>query len=163
MQVRHRFRISLALTVLCVVSLPLHAAVYKWTDPDGSLRYGQVPPPGVQAQPLKAAGTDTADTPVADDATPATADPARSEAGNQAGNEAESEAVRAQQAERAAKQQAEREAYCKRARAELKTMEERTSYRMARVDENGKPARMTTEDFEAHRASVEAGIREHCG
>ena len=31
----------------------VHAQMYKWVDRDGKLRYGDTPPPGVKATPLK--------------------------------------------------------------------------------------------------------------
>jgi len=44
------FSIILALTTTAV-----GAAMYKWTDADGSTQYGQYPPAGVQAEHIKAA------------------------------------------------------------------------------------------------------------
>ena len=31
----------------------VHAQMYKWLDPDGKVRYGDTPPPGVKATPLQ--------------------------------------------------------------------------------------------------------------
>lgn len=35
--------------------MPATAAMYKWTDADGHVQYGQYPPAGVDAKPMKAA------------------------------------------------------------------------------------------------------------
>lgn len=52
-----RLRWSLAVPVVALVGvlialgpLPLRAEVYRWTDADGQLQYGDVPPPGVKAE-----------------------------------------------------------------------------------------------------------------
>jgi hypothetical protein len=39
--------------VLALAALPAWAQQYKWIDPDGKVRYGDVPPPGVNAQRLR--------------------------------------------------------------------------------------------------------------
>lgn len=38
--------------VLMATALPGHAAVYKWTDPDGKVHYGHAPPPGMTSEKL---------------------------------------------------------------------------------------------------------------
>jgi len=40
-----------ALAIACGVA---HAQGYRWVDKDGKVRYGDVPPPGVKATPMKA-------------------------------------------------------------------------------------------------------------
>lgn len=39
--------------ILLACSGPALAQQYKWVDPDGKVRYGDVPPPGVKAQRMK--------------------------------------------------------------------------------------------------------------
>ena len=41
------------LFVLVLLAAPALAQQYKWVDKDGKVRYGDLPPPGVKATPLK--------------------------------------------------------------------------------------------------------------
>ncbi|MGH8453944.1 MAG: DUF4124 domain-containing protein [Nevskiales bacterium] len=131
------------------MTMPVQAEVYKWTDADGVVRYGQLPPPGVQTQTIGAVNANAA----APEA-PAAAAPVQ--------DEAQLERIRAEQAAREDKRKAEAEEYCKQARAELQTLSERPSSSMARLGENGERVRMTQEEYDAHRAKVQAGVDEHC-
>ncbi|HZQ74511.1 MAG TPA: DUF4124 domain-containing protein [Burkholderiales bacterium] len=47
-------RTCLILVALALVSTLAAAQQFKWTDKDGKVRYGDVPPPGVKATRLKA-------------------------------------------------------------------------------------------------------------
>ena len=46
--------VALALTLAAASA---HAAMYKWTDQNGTVQYGQFPPTGVQAERISASGT----------------------------------------------------------------------------------------------------------
>lgn len=142
----------LGLMVLWVLTMPVQAEVYKWRGPDGVVRYGQLPPPGVQAQAIG----ETSPEPGVEDAV-TNAEPRSAEQ-----DQAELEQIRAEQAEREAKRKAEREEYCVQARAELQKLDERPSSRLARRGEDGEQIRMTQAEYDAHRAQVQAGIDEYC-
>lgn len=48
-------RLTLTITLLAaVLAFPASAGMYKWKDADGKTRYGQFPPAGVSATPMKA-------------------------------------------------------------------------------------------------------------
>ena len=47
-----RLTISIAL-LAAVLAFPASAAMYKWKDADGNTQYGQFPPSGVNAAPMK--------------------------------------------------------------------------------------------------------------
>ena len=40
------------LLAFTLTALPLQAAMYKWTDADGQVHYGEAPPPGVSAKQI---------------------------------------------------------------------------------------------------------------
>lgn len=108
------------------------AQQYKWVDKDGRVRYGDVPPPGVNAKPLRAPSGP---------ATPAPGATAK-EAGNKPLTPAQQEAEfrkRRLEAEKAQEKQAKaaedekaRRDNCSSARQQLVTLE--SGQRIARVD-----------------------------
>lgn len=151
-------RLFLMLLLSCSMTMPLQAEVYKWTDADGVVRYGQLPPPGVEARPLGRAASSAADN------SPASADsPGPAGKGvDPAVDEAELEQIRNEQAERVAKREAELAEYCANARAEMKKLEERPASRFLREGENGEPVRLSQAEYDAHRNKIQAGIDEYC-
>lgn len=50
-----RSTLRLAACALLVAALPAVAALYKWTDENGRIVYGDTPPPGVKAERITAA------------------------------------------------------------------------------------------------------------
>ena len=50
-------RSTLVALALTLATASAHAAMYKWTDQNGNVQYGQFPPTGVQAERISASGT----------------------------------------------------------------------------------------------------------
>ena len=48
-----RTLIATLLAALAVACSFAHAQAYRWVDKDGKVRYGDIPPPGVKATPMK--------------------------------------------------------------------------------------------------------------
>ena len=114
-----------------------HAQQFKWVDSDGKVRYGDVPPPGVKATPLKgvpaAPAPPAASAGKAKDAKKGPLTPAEQE---QEYRKRQAEAQKAaagaekEQGEKAAKQQ-----NCEAARESLRAIE--SGQRIARTDAKG--------------------------
>ena len=49
-------RSTLVALALTLATASAHAAMYKWTDQNGNVQYGQFPPTGVQAERISASG-----------------------------------------------------------------------------------------------------------
>jgi len=133
--------------LVCALSLVFAAAAaaqaYRWVDKDGKVRYGDTPPPGVQARPLRVPqGGGAASAPPAGEATdkaesrgPLT--PAEQE---QAFRKRQQEAQEAEQKAAAAAQEAEaNQANCRRARESLATLQ--SGQRILRTNAQGEQDR----------------------
>lgn len=121
-------RIFLAAAILAF-SFAALAQQYKWRDENGRVRYGDVPPPGVKATPLRP--------PPGPSTPPAAAKPAMSAAEKDAEfrkrlKEAEKEREKQQQA---AENAAAKRENCDRAQEYIRTIE--SGERMARTDSRG--------------------------
>jgi len=124
---------TLAFLAALAFAAAASAQQYKWVDKDGKVRYGDVPPPGVKATPLKWSSA------------PASAAPAAKDAKKGPLSAADHEQEfrkRQQEAQKAAEKsaQAEKEAETKRqncegARQQLVTLE--SGQRIARTDAKG--------------------------
>lgn len=144
---------TFGLILLCVLTMPAQAEVYKWLGPDGVVQYGQLPPAGVQAQAVGTATVEAGADEVADGAEPAPDVP----------DESALERIRAEQAAREDKRKVERDEYCTRARSEFQRLDETPSHRLAQIGEDGERVRMTQEEYDTQRAKLQAAIEEHCG
>lgn len=110
-------------------AFPLMAQQYKWRDESGRIRYGDVPPAGVKATPLRP--------PPAPSAPPAAAKPPMSAAEKDADyrkrlQETEKEREKQQQA---AENAAAKRENCDRAQEYIRTIE--SGQRIARTDSRG--------------------------
>jgi hypothetical protein len=135
----HSLELAMNRTVVLMAALTFAAAAwgqqFKWVDKDGKVRYGDVPPPGVKATPLRApAGPASASAaPAAKDAKKGPLTPAEQE---QEFRRRQQEADKA--AEKAAQAQKEAETKrqnCEGARQQLVTIE--SGQRIARTDAKG--------------------------
>jgi hypothetical protein len=121
--------------IVLVVSILFATAAagqqYKWVDKDGSVRYGDVPPPGVQATPLKAPASGSAAS-----ASEAKKDAAKALTPEQAFRKRQEDALKEREMEAKAEQdtQAKRE-NCSRAQDALRTLE--SGQRITRTDSKG--------------------------
>lgn len=129
------------------------AQQYKWTDRNGRVQYGDTPPPGVTATPLRSSGAP---------ASPSAAKPAPSAADLEADfrkRRLEAEKSREKEAQAAAKVQAEKE-NCARAQSNLHTLE--SGQRIMRTDAKGE--RYYLDDAQIAQETVKAReiVRQWC-
>jgi len=114
------------------VAAAAHAQQYKWKDPNGRTQYGDIPPPGVKAVPLRAP-VGPAERPAAKDAKNAPLTPAEQELEFRRRlkerQEAAAKDAKAKQAAEAEKQN------CENATQSLRTLE--SGQRIARTDAKG--------------------------
>jgi hypothetical protein len=123
-------------TIILMVSFFFAAAVsaqtYKWVDQDGKVRYGDVPPPGVKATPLRPPppGVPTASAPAAkkEGATALTPEQEFRKRQEEAGKEREKQAKADQEAQ-------QKRENCARSQDAVRTLE--TGQRIARTDAQG--------------------------
>jgi len=134
--------------VLALAALPAWAQQYKWVDQDGRVRYGDVPPPGVNAQRLR---------PPSGPAAPATATGAKKgekaltpeQAFQKRQQEAAKDAEKAAQSDAAA---AEKRENCQRAQESLRTYE--SGGRISRTDAKGE--RYYLDDAQIQQGAAQA-------
>jgi hypothetical protein len=124
---------AIILAVTCLFAAAASAQQYKWVDKDGKVRYGDVPPPGANAQRLKP--------PPAASTAPA-APAAKSDKGEKplspeaAFRKRQEEAQKDRDKQAQAQQEAEaKRGNCERAQTALRALE--SGQRIARVDSQG--------------------------
>jgi uncharacterized protein DUF4124 len=123
----------LVLAAALALSFAAAAQQYRWVDKDGRVQYGDVPPPGVKATPMRAPSGPAAPAAPAAKAGGKALTPAEQEAAfRQRQQEAQKEANKASQGEREA---AEKKENCARARESQRSLE--MGGRQSRVDEKG--------------------------
>jgi hypothetical protein len=143
--------------VLALAALPAWAQQYKWVDQDGRVRYGDVPPPGVNAQRLR---------PPSGPAAPATATGAKKgekaltpeQAFQKRQQEAAKDAEKAAQSDAAA---AEKRENCQRAQESLRTYE--SGGRISRTDAKGERYYLDDAQIQQGAAQARATVQQNCG
>jgi hypothetical protein len=133
------------------------AQQYKWVDGNGKVQYGDTPPPGVQATPVRPpSGAAAQPAAKADKKGPLT--PAEQEAEYrkrqlEAGKEREKQAQLAQEAE------AKKE-NCSRAQQNLRTLE--SGQRIARTDAKGERYYLEDAQIAQETAKARQGVQQWC-
>lgn len=150
--------------VVCALSLAAAAGAaaqaYRWVDKDGKVRYGDTPPPGVQARPLQG-GTRAA---------PSAGDPAAKDTtkGPQTAADKEQEfqkrrleAQKAEQKAAAAAKETETKAQnCRRAREALATLE--GGQRILRTNAQGEQYYVDDETRAADTRDAQRAVQDWC-
>ena len=137
--------------ILALITAPAGAAMFKWTDADGNVQYGEHPPGGVQAESIKPA------------AKPASA-PAAAKSPQQQLKELEAQKVKAD--EKAAEAQAEkqraeqRKKNCEIARQNLEQLN-LGGHRLTRMAD-GSYKRLDEEQTQAMVRKNEAAVKQFC-
>jgi hypothetical protein len=151
---------SVIFATACAFAAAAGAQQYKWVDKDGKVRYGDVPPPGVKATPLRAPSGPATPAPSGKDAKGAKgpATPAEQEAGFRKRQQEQQVAE-----EKAAKERADAEAKranCEQAQQTLRSFQ--SGERIAVVNQAGE--RVYLEDAERARQAERAqqSVREWC-
>ena len=143
---------------------PSFAQQYKWVDQNGKIQYGDTPPPGVKATPLKApsSGPAAAPAPASKDAkdepkgalTPAQQDAEFRKRQKDAAKAQEKEAKSAEDTK------AKRE-NCSNAQEQLRVLE--SGQRVARTDEKGERYFIDDEQRSADIARARKIVQQSCG
>lgn len=156
---------------LLLVSLSAAAQMYKWTDKDGKVRYGDTPPPGVKATPM--AGSSSA--PPAPPAASASSGSSGSAAAakdlkkgplSPAEQEQQYRKDKEEQAKAAAKSASEAEAKsqrneaCDRSKEYLRTLE--SGQRIARTNAAGERFYLDDSQVAAEIAKAQQSIQQAC-
>jgi len=147
-------------TLLFILAMTLAAAAsaqaYKWVDRDGKVRYGDVPPPGVKATPLKP--------PPGPSSPPAAA--AKKDAAKALSPEAayrkrqeDAQKEREKQGQAEAEAQAKRE-QCARAQESLRTLE--SGQRIARTDAKGERYYLEDAQIAQETAKARQAVQQWC-
>lgn len=133
---------SLLLMALLLAAAGASAQQYKWVDRNGRVQYGDTPPPGVSAQPLRGSSRPAAPAPAEAPEAPAAGDAAAKKGPpTMAERDAEfrkrrEEAEKEQQKQAKAEQEARlKKDNCERAQAAARQLE--SGQRISRTDVNG--------------------------
>jgi hypothetical protein len=147
--------------IVLIVSFLFAAAAaaqqYKWIDKDGKVRYGDVPPPGVDVTRLKPPPPGTPPPSAA-----AKKDGAKGLTPEQAFRKRQEDAEKDQQKQAASEQEAKtKQENCTQAQAALRTLE--SGQRISRTDSKGE--RVFLEDAEIAKETAKArdSVKQWCG
>jgi hypothetical protein len=140
----------LLFTALIIWSATASAIVYKWSDAEGKVHYGDRPPDGVKAEIVEGLGSHVS-TPAASAPSPAPA-PARAAA--------QAAAATKDKPLDAAAQDAAREAQCTAAQARLKQVNE--GRHLFKPGPNGEHDYLTSEQIDAERADARKEVDTVC-
>jgi hypothetical protein len=145
--------------LLVFVAAPLALAQqYKWVDRDGKVRYGDVPPPGVNATRMKPPAQGSASAPAAaakkDAGKPLTPEQAFRKRQEDAAKERETQAKSDQEA------QLKRE-NCERAQTALRTLE--SGQRISRTDAKGERVFLDEAQVAQETARARQTVSQWCG
>ena len=147
---------ALLFTALIVWSAMASAVVYKWTDADGKVHFGDRPPDGVKAEVVELLGSRQPSPPPP----PPAARPAATSgaATSQAAAAAAKAAAQPVDPDAAA---AARAAQCDAAQARLKQLTE--GRHLFKTGTNGEREYLTSDQINAERADASAEIAQVCG
>lgn len=147
-------------TLLFILSIGFAAAAsaqqYKWTDPDGRVRYGDVPPPGVSATPMRPTS------PGAPAPAPAAKEGEKPLSPEAAFRKRQEDAAREREKQAKADQEArEKRENCARAQDALRSLE--SGQRIARTDSKGERYFLDDAQIAQETARARQSVREWCG
>jgi hypothetical protein len=141
--------------LICAMSLTLAAGAaaqaYRWVDKDGKVRYGDTPPPGVQASPLKlpqGGGASVA---------PPSGDAAGKAAKKGPLTPAEKATAKSEQEQKDAQARIDN---CNRAQAALRTLE--TGERIVTTDARGERYYLNDEEIARQTAVARQQVSDSC-
>jgi len=131
------------------------AQQYKWVDKDGKVRYGDVPPPGVTATPMRPPPPGTAIAPAAkkDGEKPLSPEAAFRKRQEEAEKEREKQAKAGQEAQ-------EKRENCTRAQDALRSLE--SGQRVARTDSKGERYFLDDAQTAQETARARQSVQEWC-
>ena len=143
----------LLFTAMIIWSTLASAIVYKWSDADGKVHYGDRPPDGVKAEVIEMLGTRVA-------APAPAAPPARSAASGGSTSAAAPAAARDKPAADPSEAAAARGAQCEAAQARLKQVNE--GRHLFRPGPNGEREYLTSEQIDSERLDAKKEVDAVC-
>jgi hypothetical protein len=149
-------RRSLLFAVMMALSAAVAAQAYKWIDKDGKVRYGDQPPPGVKATPLK--GVPPPAAPPAAAAAKKGDKPLSPEAAFQKRQQEKAEAEK-KDAKASADQETKRQ-NCEQAQAALRTMQ--SGQRISTTNAAGERVYLSDDERDREMVRLQGTVREWC-
>jgi len=133
------------------------AQQYKWIDQDGHVRYGDTPPPGVKATPLKPPPGPAAPPPTAKGAPKGPLTPAEEEA---AFRKRQIDAQKAQEkADKAEQDRQTKQDNCSRAQEVVRSLD---LGRVSRIDSKGERYYLDEQQIAAERVKANDAVSKNC-
>jgi hypothetical protein len=155
-------------TIVLVAALLFAASAaaqqYKWVDKDGRVRYGDVPPPGVKATPLRAppGPSSSASAPAAKDAKGAPKGPLTPAQQEAEFRKRQMEAEKARDKEaRAAEEARAKKENCDNSQAQLRLLE--SGERIVRTDAKGERYYVEDEQRKGEIVRMRKQVSDWCG
>jgi hypothetical protein len=147
----------LLFTVMMGLAAAVAAQTYKWVDKDGKVRYGDQPPPGVKATPLKPPPP-APNAPSAAAAKKGGEKPLSPEAAFQKRQQEQREAE--QKAAKAGTEDETKRTNCQQSQAALRGVE--SGQRITTTDVNGERVYLTDEQRDQEAVRLRQAVKEWC-
>jgi hypothetical protein len=155
-------------TLLAILAVPAAAQQYKWKDASGRTQYGDIPPPGVQAERLTRSSVGTVSGGNASPTSAATGDAAKPASAPKSAAEQEQE-FRKRRMEAEEKQKKDdklaqesrlKQENCTRAKQQLASLE--SGMRQVRVNDKGEREFLDDAQVEAQKVDARRAVSEWC-
>jgi hypothetical protein len=148
MKPKYALLIATAILASSIIINPSYAGkVYKWTDENGTIHYGDKRPEGAESETLRVQSKSSAPRPSVKDQL------------NTLEEQQKKEGLAKQEQEQAKKVKEQNELRCSQARNNLQTIENNARIR---IEENGELRYMTPEELSAKKAEMNKVIEEAC-
>jgi hypothetical protein len=153
--------------LLAIVALPAAAQQYKWKDANGRTQYGDIPPPGVQAERLSrsnvgsvSGGLSTAPSAAGDAAKPASGPKTAAEQEQEFRKRRMEAEEKQKKDEKLAQDTRLKQENCTRAKQQLASLE--SGVRQMRINEKGEREFLEDSQVEAQKADARRAVSEWC-
>jgi len=144
---------SVLFVAAMLIAAGASAQQYKWVDKDGKVRYGDVPPPGVKATPMK---------PPASGPSPAAPAPSAGAQPDAEKRKRQADAAKEKEKAEKAEQEAQvRKENCELARDALRTLE--SGQRISRTDAKGERYFLDDDQRAAETTKARQRVGQWCG
>ena len=148
MKPKHAIIIATATLTLSMITSPTHAGkVYKWTDENGIIHYGDKRPEGAQTETLKVESRSSAPRPSLEDQL------------NSLEDQEKKESLVKQEQEKAKEAEEQSQLRCNQAKNNLQTIENNARIR---IEENGELRYMTPEEIAKKKEDMNKIVEEAC-
>jgi hypothetical protein len=154
--------------MLAILAVPAAAQQYKWKDASGRTQYGDIPPPGVQAERLTRSSVGTVSGGASSTTSAAAGDAAKPPSGPKTAAEQEQE-FRKRRMEAEEKQKKDdklaqdtrlKQENCTRAKQQLASLE--SGVRQTRINAKGELEFLEDSQIEAQKADARRAVSEWC-